>query len=434
VVIFVTRLLIIADDFTGAVDTGVHFSSQGISTFITTDEKLGQRNLKTGTDVWVCITQSRHLPAEDAYKKVASVTRYALDEGIPYIYKKTDSTLRGNIGSELAAVVDTAKPCDLMFVPAFPKENRITLKGIQYVNGCKLAKSPFSKDPFDPVTLSHVGEIINQQTSTPLVMVAKSNYEELLLRSPTSDNIYIIDAETDDDIKKIGQILKNTGRLKFLAGCAGFAEILPSLLDLKSSCTANRLARSKILVVSGSINQVSIEQLQYVKKQKDFDLITLNPIQKLDGNYPDSDECDKLVNDIQESYNRGHHVAIEAVSYREQMNEANSYAKIKNIPKNEIHQRIALNIGKIVKKILNNMAIDYLVVFGGDTLQGIMAGLGGIGIVPKKEIVIGVVLANLLYGHSGIHIITKAGGFGELNVFEHIYQYIFNKESCEESS
>ncbi|MDR1907679.1 MAG: four-carbon acid sugar kinase family protein, partial [Holosporales bacterium] len=169
------QLLIIADDFTGALDTGVHFSKQGISTFITTDENIRNSYDAMEAVVWVCITQSRHLSSKKAYEKVANVTRYAMELGIPYIYKKTDSTLRGNIGSEIAAVLETAQSGDLMFIPAFPREKRITRNGVQYVNGCELNQSIFAQDPFEPVIFSHVDEIIRQQSDVPLVMVNRAD-------------------------------------------------------------------------------------------------------------------------------------------------------------------------------------------------------------------------------------------------------------------
>ena len=41
-----------------------------------------------------------------------------------FFYKKTDSTLRGNIGSEIAALMDACKMERLPFIPAYPKRRQ----------------------------------------------------------------------------------------------------------------------------------------------------------------------------------------------------------------------------------------------------------------------------------------------------------------------
>lgn len=84
--------------------------------------------------------------------------------GIPYIYKKTDSALRGNIGCELNAVMDASGEACLIFAPAFPQMGRVTRRGIHYIDGVPVADSVFGKDPFEPVTESSVREIVRKQS------------------------------------------------------------------------------------------------------------------------------------------------------------------------------------------------------------------------------------------------------------------------------
>ena len=133
-----TRLLIIADDFTGSLDTGVQFAKRGINTLVTVmrDQAV---DLTADCQALVVNTESRHVPPEEAYIKVRAVTESAMAAGFTHIYKKMDSTLRGNIGSELAAVMDAlsddSQPIwrEITFVPAFPKSGRFTKQGLQYV-------------------------------------------------------------------------------------------------------------------------------------------------------------------------------------------------------------------------------------------------------------------------------------------------------------
>ena len=90
------KLLMIADDFSGALDAGVQFAARGAATRVVTD--LDCDFLETDAEVLVMVAETRHLPPQKAYDVVYHVARNAREAGVPYIYKKTDSALRGECG------------------------------------------------------------------------------------------------------------------------------------------------------------------------------------------------------------------------------------------------------------------------------------------------------------------------------------------------
>ena len=53
------KLLVIADDFTGALDTGIQFAKRGIRTQIFTECRPESRKIKKDTEVLVVDTESR---------------------------------------------------------------------------------------------------------------------------------------------------------------------------------------------------------------------------------------------------------------------------------------------------------------------------------------------------------------------------------------
>ena len=142
-------LLILADDFTGALDTGVQFAACGISTRVIVGEVTDFSAYQA--DVLVVDTETRHLPPDTAACVVAHLTKNALEAGIRFLYKKTDSALRGNVGAELAALFQASHSRQLPFLPAFPQIGRVTRNGIHYIDGVPVAESPFGNDPFEPV-------------------------------------------------------------------------------------------------------------------------------------------------------------------------------------------------------------------------------------------------------------------------------------------
>jgi len=100
------KLLIIADDFTGSLDTGIQFCKNGVRAKVVSDVNYDFATMGEDVSLIVINSDSRPLTPKDAYDRVYTVAKNAVANGIKYIYKKTDSGLRGNVGPELLAVMD----------------------------------------------------------------------------------------------------------------------------------------------------------------------------------------------------------------------------------------------------------------------------------------------------------------------------------------
>ena len=140
------KLLVIADDFTGALDTGIQFASYGARTEILTDIEINFKDYPF-TEVFIVDTETRHLKSKKAYETVYLLTQNAVNAGIEYLYKKTDSGMRGNIAAELTAVLDASGSGFLAFLPAFPEMNRTVEGGVSYVDGVPIEKKRFWAGP-----------------------------------------------------------------------------------------------------------------------------------------------------------------------------------------------------------------------------------------------------------------------------------------------
>ena len=154
------KLLIVADDLTGGLDTGVQFARQGISTRVVVNPDPDGDWVQADAQVLVAVAETRHMPPEAAYDTVFGIVSAGRQGGIPYIYKKTDSALRGNIGAELSAALKASGNDVMAFLPAYPAMNRVTVKGRHYIDGVPVAQSVFGKDPFNPVQESNVQKLI----------------------------------------------------------------------------------------------------------------------------------------------------------------------------------------------------------------------------------------------------------------------------------
>src|SRR5699024_4782106 len=150
-------------DLTGANDTGVQFANQGLrTTVLFSDTTLKQTHVKD--DVVVLNSDSRALEPKEAYQIVYQQASRLQEFGIKNIFKKIDSTMRGNIGYEADAVMDVFNYTTAFVVPAFPSSKRVTVNGRHYVDQVPLAETEFAHDPATPVKESYIPDLLRKQT------------------------------------------------------------------------------------------------------------------------------------------------------------------------------------------------------------------------------------------------------------------------------
>ncbi len=384
------KLLIIADDFTGALDTGVQFSSMGAAAKVITDPHYDLNNA-AGLDVLIFDSETRHLTPDSAYKIVNEFVTRAKDFDFSHVYKKTDSGLRGNIGGELAACLDSLGLDSMAFVPAFPAMKRITREGIHYIDGVPVAQSIFARDPFEPVKESDVNKIIALQTDRT--------------------GIKVYDAESDSDMMKIAEGLRDSGGLRLTAGCAGFAGVLAKVLGFDSAhkVTLPRMPE-KFFMVCGSVNPVTIAQMDFAESHG-FKRVYLRLNDKLNPDWPNSDSCREFaVNalaDIQDS-----HAILDANNpYEKTLTD--EYIKAHSLTNEQVRLYISRSVTGAAKAMLDSGLNARLMCVGGDTLLALMQAVNVHELVPVCEIERGVVLTSFAYNGRDYYIMAKSGGFGD---------------------
>lgn len=417
-----TRLLIIADDFTGALDTGVQFACEGIKTRVLLYDEKEDLIKNDDTQVLVIDAETRHLSKEGAYDIVYKIVKKSKNEKIPYIYKKTDSALRGNIGSELKAVIDASNKSVLPFIPAFPKMNRITKNGVHYIDGVIVEESVFGKDPFEPVKYSLVKDIINSQENVKTTELNLGHN----ININNQEGILIYNAQTDEDLENIGKELKESKLCTVMAGCAGFATILPKLLDLSGNDYKKINLDEKLLVVCGSVNPITKSQLEYAEKCG-FKRIHLSPQQKIEANYWDSKEGLKGLKEIKYKCENNECCILDS-NDKDNGNTTFKYAKSQGKSVEEVRLIISQTMGYVLKNVLDQDISSTLLVTGGDTLLGFMKQVEINELIPICELVPGCVLTQMEYENKIYNVISKSGGFGPNSLIKDITELLKNKE------
>lgn len=390
------KLLMIADDLTGALDTGVAFASAGIATCVGQGDYFLHNSEAASCAVQVSVVESRHIPKEQAYQGVYEIVRKAEDCAFARIYKKTDSALRGNIGAELAAARSASGENTLYFVPAYPEMGRITKDGIHYINrNIPVAESVFGLDPFNPVTHSAVLDVIRETTTAEA-------YRADLSFAEYPKGIAVFDASTDEEVLRIARHLVEDRNAKLFAGCAGFANALRETLDFKKEDQFDRYPNGNLIVFCGSINPISLAQCQEAVSRgaPSFHLMHSQGYS----------ETDTLVEGIAAAAEHNPITVFDTGST--------------DVSSDQGGMVIAEKVSYVIKGVLKKKPDAVTFVIGGDTLIAFIKNLEIEMVFPLGELFPGVVLSKYRYQGKWQFLISKSGGFGEKDLLHKIYSKI----------
>lgn len=401
------KLVIIADDFTGALDTAVQFASEGANTKVVVDSNYQLSHISDDVEVLVINAESRHLSSSDAYQAVHGIVEQAAGIGIPYIFKKTDSALRGNIGSELTAVVDASSKSVLHFIPAFPQMRRTTKNGIHYIDGVPVHESVFGKDPFEPVRNSVVTEIIGEQSTINLINV----FEGAEAAEVTEPSILIYDAGTEERLSEILDSVYSEGQTMIIAGCAGLASVLSKKLSFRNRGEKKPIVCNSLLVVCGSVNPITLAQLEYAEKNG-FTRVHLTTEQRMNDNYLETETSGVQVRSWVNTFKSNETCIIDSQDPTGGL-EDQAYVIENNLSINDVRMKISTNMGKIVKRLLEEGLDSAVMITGGDTLKGFINQTDIKEITPIEDVVSGTVLFTIEFEGRTVQVLSKSGGFGD---------------------
>lgn len=405
------ELLIIADDLTGAADTAVQFSKQGIraALFLTTDADFD--SVDAAIKVVAVDTESRHCSPHEAYQKVESAVKKARLRGCRRFYKKIDSTFRGNTGAELEALMSASGAPRLALVPAYPAAGRTTRKGYQYVKGKPLHESAFARDPREPVSESFIPAILGRQTSLPIHRIGRTSLRAGSKLDKRQRGIFLFDAETDDDLAAIADNLDKCGDLDVIAGAAGFAETLASLYRKKTSNKSSLRPKfrypERLLVVNGSLNEVSLGQVEQAQ---------------LEGT-----ACVFVTSTVTQSDAASEQLLADAVVQRLNNDRSVIVTTGAGLQGTIAPAFYAGHIGRIVSAVVAQVPAVNVAVFGGDTAAAVCRRLGYNVLYPCDEILPGLTVC-LTESNASDNVqnalILKSGGFGPRAVISKIRKYL----------
>jgi len=393
------RYLIIADDFTGANDTGVQLKRRGIDTKVVLSSKL----VNTGSSSFVIDTESRGLSGKEAYSRVKDILNNIDFSVFKYVIKKVDSTLRGNIAEEIKAVDDVYQSELIIFAPAFPDLKRTTIDGIHMLNNVPITKTEMANDPIKPVKEDNLAAILKEVyyekiIHIPLDKVRKANI------NLSEARIYTFDAVTNMDIKNIIRAGLDTGKRVLWVGTAGLAD---NLLEIQKKT-------APVLSVVGSLSNITREQVKYAE-ESGMVLVKI-PVHCI---IEEKASADLYIKEAVKSLEEGNDtIVLSSASYdSEEYIKTNEAGKKKGMSQEEVSRFTQNLIGSISRELLEKVQISGVFLTGGDTAIGFFEHVEALGTSIVGEIAVGVPLMRLVGGpFEGLKIVTKAGAFGKKDI------------------
>lgn len=211
----------VTDDFTGTASAGVLIARSQARTGLFLDvEALEGSEDAARLDAVFVSSNSRHLKPEDAYREVCRATRALRSAGVTCFSKKIDTTLRGRIGTEIDAMLDTlGGDMIAVMVPTMPQSRRICLNGISIIDGTVLTDTPIARDVKTPVKDAFVPRLIQGQTRRKVQLISIENVDRgrgtlkcaMIDARERGAQVLVMDAVTLEHIDLIAQTCVELG-------------------------------------------------------------------------------------------------------------------------------------------------------------------------------------------------------------------------------
>jgi len=374
-------IAVIADDFTGAAEIGGIGLRHGLDVIIETEP-----NKNNNADLVIIATDTRSLQANEASEQVTRITKSLLQLNPKFVFKKLDSVLRGNIREELLAQMKVSGKNRAIVVAANPVFKRIIRDGIYYIDDIPLNETCFASDPQYAIRSSSVLEILGANEKSILHNLKPDN--EL-----PETGLIIGDVSCFDDLEKWATRIDEK---TLVAGASGFFN---AILEKQQSCQTKKEKPKipfgdKALYVLGSTYPKDINLLKKIEANGHY--LSNMPKEIYYNKNFDSYHLDQWVDDIVKGINT--HRKVIALMIHTRSNEP------------DISMRIKENIGELIKRVVERIDLNELLIEGGSTTSVVLKYLGIKKLIPIQELDTGVIRM-VIEGAPDFCLTTKPGSY-----------------------
>ncbi len=380
------RVLIVADDLTGAMDSAGPFAAAGVETWVVAAPmQCDPASLRSASVVSVN-TDSRHLPGARAAERIRDIVRHLGAGEFQIIVKKVDSTLRGNVVAETLALLDATGRTSAVVAPAFPAQGRTVSGGIVYVKGTPLAQTGFANDALSPPPLAPLHQVFAQAR-------AGLRAESVPASDPFADDagwVWVVDSVADADLAVLVDTIRPRLGSLLLAGSAGLTQALArACFDDNGAPAGAGKVKGTIVFAVGSRAAQSAEQVEALAADPD------TWVMRAPNGHLSNHEIPAAKNLV-----------------------------LKATPDDNGREgdaeQVAADMARHAIDVARRTHAEALVATGGDTAIAILAASGNPALQVLGDLMPGIPYARIRLGGSPLWLVTKAGGFGGRETFREL--------------
>ncbi len=401
------RVLIVGDDLTGVNGTGARFARAGMS--VATVDAGRADEIADQYDVVVVNTDSRHLGSAAAAARVAEAVRAV--GPVELVVKRTDSTLRGNVGAEVEAALgevrastEPGRPVRGLVVPAFVEAGRVTVDGVQLLHGVPLERTELATDPMNPMRTSAVSEIFARQTDldmrhVPLREVTGSADGLVSILREGQEPLVLCDAFADDHVTAIADAAAEVSRRDGTVWVSVDPGPAAASLAWSLSIRARSQGAAPVLAVVGSATELTRRQLDVVQRDEQVHLLEVDIEGLARGETADLES--RLIGELRTR------------RYPDVVVVHTALAAPVDLDAHE-RQRLPRLLAELVARAVLETPVSGLYTTGGDVTAAVLAAGGSQAFEVSDEVVPLAVLGTIVGGLlDGLPMVTKGGLVGE---------------------
>lgn len=396
---------IIADDLTGAMDAAAPFAKRGLATWaVVSPEAIARQAvaLAGSADVVSVNTETRHAAPVRARTDTTRAVQTLARLHPAIVFKKIDSTMRGHVAEETVAALCASGRSQAVLTPAVPAQGRTLKHGCVLVHGRPLKDTTIGRDLRAPPPSEPVPDLL-RQADPGLEVCSIATGGKLPPAGAGLRRVLVADCEAQSDLDALAQQLKENCGDTLIVGAAGLAEALAEWAfgpALPPSPRVGGTAGVSAYVV-GSRSRESARQAER--------LIAALP--------------KALVLELAD----GEEEATTAAGLERLAAETSGVVVIRPKASKGVDSldadRVARALADSVAQLVERAPVTLLAMTGGDTALAVLRRLGVETIEVAGEVRPGVVFGRVALHERQLWVLTKAGGFGDDELFLDIERF-----------
>ena len=398
--------VVVADDYTGAVETAAKFMNGGYRTAVTLDS--GSLGSLRKYSVVAVDTETFFSSPERAGGKLENVAHDLMPwKDSTVFFKRIEPGLRGNVGPEVQALAREMGFDTIIVVSAFSRSRRAIEEGTVYLDKHERMSSltvTTSQSASSAATVALLAQAGLNPTEIPADQIRSGRTAEIVAK----EGCYCFDAENDEDLRMIvrGVLKARPAKEVLWVGSVGLAEALAT-------------APKPFVFVIGTAHPRSVRQARQLLENGFVQTVGVSAAEL--GTDRAAEALVRAADEAEPLLRCGQSILLIATTEEKRFVRG-------EYPNGDIEGFMDL-MADTVREIMGRTKIGGLCVTGGDCAVRIAQRVKAENVALEREIQEGITLLSLSGGpFDRLPMISKSGSLGGERALVHCMEYFLHHD------